>query len=1247
MNQVKFYLYDENYSECKGKDLSSYVAIGSAIKESLDGTIDTYAITLNGLPFREEIIPTTKFIYELYANDELQKTIDMVLQDDVVEQPILSDDTYFIHKLTLANAAVIAQQKMCDNMAFTYRLKDVDLTSNITIDTSTTIKVNKRDINNTYSVINDTQKVDFTNFVHQVITTTNYAGNKLRYSQDYILYNLTWQQPTYFYDSINQKYFRNGTTTVDSSGNGLEIKSLKANYVLKDTTIGAIKFTAPELMCWRGVYSSNNIFGVGALPYYLVIKRTSKSNGEISYYDNKNKYWSTTYLTNLVSPIEQLSENLPTTPYEHLSLDEWAGTKYNSVSGINNNGYLVQAYCSSASVVDYNIIYTEYNTVKMGDFNTTSLSKISTEEEMISLNKIISFTTSTDYQYSFECYPCYSGNFTYAFKNVYCIGQSLGVHMASGYPITNYLSGTLKDMVSISTGEISYYSTSTATKKITQSSSTVPTCYDMLKKAVLTTYNARAIDNVQPLETVSYITLDSDVENNLRTTEIVETTLQDKNLWEVICEIGNYLHAKPYLTFDRDAKNGCLRLQFKEYGGTTISTSKGYKETIFNSRFLEEYISSLDCYASNLMQLGSTITECTFLQSESDDYLVYNDTACLLTKYPIAEIVKLEIMDNSATSVGVWRDITNYVFEYNVWKCLGLSDKELPYRGNSIYYHLYSNKIEGMQYLVPSVYKTTQYPIKLIIHDIYGTSTTSNITFSDYSFRITYRTKSDLRVRTVRPDIRKYLANSNFENMPIHTQVSNQTAKIIDSEALGSKLYGELIRTGNSVYEKNIWSDTLEDLNNVGDLVKLEDENLYYISKIESQVYTDHIESNIEYTKDFNRLSQIIGIPSEPRFYEISEQNSIVRDVNIETPIIFFTNGNPDVKPYGVNGFTFNGAHYITTTQISQMMDFNFRFDRAELEFNDYSANFIDTNSSAYSTSLTIYNDVMWSVQNTTLTYTTKMEDNFMVANALGEASDTTAYAPNIFTMWDCLINGTSSVNTQSYKSLEPVRYVDLFGKCDNVKATLRTSYLNSRDTFKETSSALAEIIRTNYLNASSVNSYGYSTANKIVLNKDNRETLRINWNFHCITDSDRICVSDQVWKMYDYLEDDKLTLAVFYDTEINKLSRYINSNDYEMKDFVIDELLYSENLSSEDSPYGRKQSVLYLDIGLMINASMLETREIKSVALCKLINGRFVYFIGKNLTGLTTAEKAQNIFIDSGDIVKKTNETQLNELLK
>lgn len=1246
MNQIKFYLYDENYSDCKGKDLSSYVAIGSAIKESLDGTIDTYAITLNGLPFREEIIPTTKFIYEIYSNDELQKTIDMVLQDDVVEQPILSDDTYFIHKLTLANAAVIAQQKMCDNMAFTYRLKDVDLTSQITIDTSTTIKVDKRDIDNTYSVISDTPKVDFTNFVHQVITTTNYAGNKLRYSQDYILYNLTWQQPIYSYDSLNGKYFRSGTKTVDSSGNGLEIKNLKANYVLSDTTTSTIKFTAPELMCWRGVYSSNNIFGVGALPYYLVIKRTSKSNGSVSYYDNKNKYWDTNYLTNLVSPIEQLTEALPTTPNEHLSLDEWAGSKYSSVSGIDNNGYLVQAYCSSSAVFDYNVIYTEYNTVKMGDFNTTSLSKISTEEEMISLNKIISFETSVDYQYSFECYPCYSGNFTYAFKNVYCIGQAVGVNMVNGYPITNYLSGTLQNMVSISTGDITYYSVSTATKKITQSSSTIPTCYDMLKKAVLTTYNARAVNNVQPLETTSYITLDSDVENKLRTTEIVETTLQDKNLWEVICEIGNYLHAKPYLTFDRDTKNGSLRLQFKEYGGTTISTSKGYKETIFNSRFLEEYISSLDCYASNLMQLGSTITECTFLQSESDDYLVYNDTACLLTKYPIAEIVKLEIMDNGS-NVGVWRDITNYVFEYNIWKCLGLSDNETPYRGNSIYYHLYSNKIEGMQYLVPSVYKTTQYPIKLIISEIYGLPTTSNITFSDYSFRITYRTKSDLRVRTVRPDIRKYLANSNFENMPIHTQVSNQTAKIIDSEALGSKLYGELIRTGNSIYEKNIWSNTLEDVNNVGDLVKLEDENLYYISKVESQIYTDHIESNIEYTKDFNRLSQIIGIPSEPRFYEISEQSGIVRDVNIETPIIFFTNGNTDIKPFGVNGFTFEGCNYITPNEIALMMDWNFRYDRAELEFNDYSANFIDTTSNAYSTNLTIYNDVMWSVQNTTLTYTTKMEDNFMVANALGETSDTTAYAPNIFTMWDYLINGASSVKTQSYRTLEPVRYVDLFGKCDNVKATLRTSYLNSLDTFKETSSELSNIIRTNYLNASSVVAYNYSTANRLVLNKDNRETLRINWNFHCITDSDRICVSDQVWKMYEYLEDEKLSLVVFYDTEINKLSRYINSNDYEMKDFAIDELLYTDTLSSDESPYGKEQKVLYLDIGLMINSTMLETREIKSVALCKLINGRFTYFIGKNLTGLTTAEKAQNIFIDSGDFVKKTNETQLNNLLK
>ena len=127
MIDVRFYLYDSSKQDSKGKDLSSYVLEATVIQKKLDGTISTYALTLQGLPFREEIEPTTKFIYEIVEDDLVVETIDMVLQNDVVEQPIMSENDYFIHRLTLADPAVICQQRVCDNIAVTYKLKDVNL----------------------------------------------------------------------------------------------------------------------------------------------------------------------------------------------------------------------------------------------------------------------------------------------------------------------------------------------------------------------------------------------------------------------------------------------------------------------------------------------------------------------------------------------------------------------------------------------------------------------------------------------------------------------------------------------------------------------------------------------------------------------------------------------------------------------------------------------------------------------------------------------------------------------------------------------------------------------------------------------------------------------------------------------------------------------------------------------------------------------------------------------------------------
>ena len=54
------------------------------------------------------------------------------MQEDVVEKPVLSDNECFTHTITLIEPSAIAQKRIVDNIAVTYKLKDVNLETRTT-----------------------------------------------------------------------------------------------------------------------------------------------------------------------------------------------------------------------------------------------------------------------------------------------------------------------------------------------------------------------------------------------------------------------------------------------------------------------------------------------------------------------------------------------------------------------------------------------------------------------------------------------------------------------------------------------------------------------------------------------------------------------------------------------------------------------------------------------------------------------------------------------------------------------------------------------------------------------------------------------------------------------------------------------------------------------------------------------------------------------------------------------------------
>ncbi len=149
MIKSRLYLYDSTKDDFRGEDYSRYILLGDTVKDDLTEVMGTIELTLAGLPSRkndeiktEEFTPETLFVYERAdvdenGNDVYSEHWDMCVQNDTVSQPILSDGNYFDHHITLVEASAIAQKRLVDNIAVTYRLQDVTLEGQLNIDPNT------------------------------------------------------------------------------------------------------------------------------------------------------------------------------------------------------------------------------------------------------------------------------------------------------------------------------------------------------------------------------------------------------------------------------------------------------------------------------------------------------------------------------------------------------------------------------------------------------------------------------------------------------------------------------------------------------------------------------------------------------------------------------------------------------------------------------------------------------------------------------------------------------------------------------------------------------------------------------------------------------------------------------------------------------------------------------------------------------------------------------------------------------
>ena len=632
-------------------------------------------------------------------------------------------------------------------------------------------------------------------------------------------------------------------------------------------------------------------------------------------------------------------------------------------------------------------------------------------------------------------------------------------------------------------------------------------CYDLLRKALLTC-DTHIIDNDttsldeytvggQPQPSLQHsIVLDEKWNSRLKATKINETIFEGKNLWEVLLQIGYYIHAIPYLEFADDGTDRFV-LRFRQLGKAEIDNDNSRKITVFNSNNLSEYFAQYDSYVTNLFSPQNLVEEWTVPKTSDPSYLVSNNTAELQLSYGITELVAFDISLKLPNNNWDTRSALEYVFEKSVYDVLSNEDpyKVSPSKGAALYFTLGDNKIQGLNFVPPSV-SAGDLPmaLKRILEIVWqGTDIgdIDNKKFNELRFRVKYRTQDNARITQTRPDIENFMKNSEYEKYPHHEQFYGQQDKIVDSERFSANLFGRLIRVGNGIYERQEYAEIGAERES-GDLVMINNEP-YYVTAVENEYYPDAIFQKVTYSKNFNQLANIVTIPSEPRFYEISERSKVRREVRmLEFLRLSSTPNSNDTAPRFLNDTNWRDFIKRLIFNKNEVTLPNYawtRFKADKLRTHINSSNNVTPVEKLFPSSLVdrttenihpeepsdhadcIVPLLHFPLKNG-IVFEWDMVDNFKAGDFV-----------------DDHIYYGSATTDEAYLSMQPMRYVDIFGRADLFSFKL----FNKTDWTPEQIQQLPQAVIT-VLDADSVALVKGGDSFGIALEKDCREEISFNY---------------------------------------------------------------------------------------------------------------------------------------------------------
>lgn len=713
------------------------------------------------------------------------------------------------------------------------------------------------------------------------------------------------------------------------------------------------------------------------------------------------------------------------------------------------------------------------------------------------------------------------------------------------------------------------------------------------------------IDTGAEIQKQEYV-LDENFAQEYKNITAPEFSFTNCTLWDALSQVGGYIHAIPRLVPLSTTDDTHYKVTFDKLGGSEQAPAMPpmiYQDSTIDSN---EWCGKITSPAQNLCNTtdeGGAITEFgndyITVRTEDGNIEINGDNVLIRTSLPIQQLIKLECgfipdYNSGNTPVG---DITAYAYEDAEYSVLSSYwGTAYPYsKAWALRWKQGGNIIDGLTFKQEGQTSVSEAFNNTAIVNIINAKTGIGLKPIDTSngewyrrlaFKVTYVPIATARVEAVKPVLTDGGETSN-------ALVYNQGANVAETSFYGEKMRGAIARLGQDVEQRTYDIKTYSQMPKVGQILDGK-----YIATVDAEYDITRIRITVTLAKNFNQLSQFVGLNSNYRLYDISEKQSVERHIHYAERIIVGKSAYASRYSYQSNGNTVVDTHNTILRYFTLMMKRTFDRGAWSADESDYVINKI---MCAF-VSFDKFN----------------ASDGILMPVVAFPFGNSICFNISFYDNYGAGFQSSNDFENEKNKATQrPVPYTDVYGEFSKMSLFMSdNAWAPSFNEQKDGGKAML------YPEGTLFSKYGFTTLEAtgnlddyaLKIDKDSREQIDISYQVHYVSDSDDIIVcpglatfNPYVSKEEAILEPDKF-YVIWQKQTINALNKDIVAST----SITVQELSADTAWEENTTPLTH---VLMVNGILKWNPMTCPINGAKSWAICKKVGtDRYTILFGQNV---------------------------------